>query len=183
MAEGHAATERLNARKAIAGAALLQGLTQRDALVEAGYSPATARTPPQNLRASACIDELKKIDPDAIPAKLLGLTRTRLLEHLNSVKGSELRTGEIARLVDVTERAYGSGEPLDALDDLRGYRERQSFAEELARRVASKIRQPVATRTQLSPDESAIEAEVVDVTPREDEEKSGTASDDEASVR
>lgn len=148
----------INMRLALTGAALLSGKPIKHAAMGSGYAESTAANPARNgITVDRCLAELAKVNPDAVPAKLLGLGRTRLLEHLQSTDGTKMRTGEVARLVDVMERAYGAGQPLDALDEGRDIPDRETFLGMLAHMREARIGPRVATGGVLSPPIDAIE--------------------------
>lgn len=165
------APQELDTRKALAGIGLLQGKTSKDALIDVGYSPSTARNPKRNgLSEAQCLAEAAKLDPSVSPANLLYLGRQRLLERLTSFNGSGATISEIAKLTDVLERAYGAREPIDALGESRDTADRmgvlQAFMsawQHLAEcRQADKLRQPVEVEPQqvvLSPAEVVVSSE------------------------
>ena len=118
----------LNMRKALAGVNLLSGMSQKQALLQAGYSPATAHNPgSNNLGVKHCVAEAKQLVPTADPATLIAAARRAFNDKLTAATASKaaldkVRLGEIARAVDVAEKWYspsvGDGEisPRDWVD-------------------------------------------------------------------
>lgn len=109
----------INPRKAAAGLAMLAGSTVRAALIGAGYSPATARTPKRNgVSADQCIEAARALYPEAEPGEILRSSREVMGKRLKQLLSDddELRKhgiGQIARLTDVVERWYGDRDARD----------------------------------------------------------------------
>ena len=124
-------TVSVNFRKALAGFNVLKGMSQKQALVKAGYSPNTARRPTANgLAAERCVAEAKKLDPDADPSTIAKRARKALGQALSDpAKLSKARIGELARTMEVTERYFG-GER-DGKVDARTAGERVAWLQEL----------------------------------------------------
>jgi len=125
-------TSPANIRKALAGLNYLNGDSAKKALTSAGFSPFTANTPRKNnLHAEPCIAAAVEVFPQVNPANLIEKTRRLMEKRLDralEVGGKELdriRLGEIARMVDVSEKVYGSHG--DSIDDGRAYGERLAW--------------------------------------------------------
>jgi hypothetical protein len=114
------ATEGLNPRKALAGLNLLKGMSQRAALIAAGYSPATAKTPKhKGLDAKACIDAARMLDPSCDPGKLVERARRALGRKLDRLMSDDAAFDKtslavFARNAEVVERWYGDRAANDA---------------------------------------------------------------------
>lgn len=167
----------INMRLALTGKYLLEGMSTKQAAIKAGYAESTAIKPKQNgLTVQRSLEELAKLDPDASPAKILGLARTRAREALESTHGREMRMVDIARILDVTERAYGAGESLDAFNEARVHVDRTVFMRELVTMFGDKIGPPVASTPALSPPVDAVE--VTETTADVEKERDANAEAD-----
>jgi hypothetical protein len=114
----------------------------KDALIHAGYSPMTARKPKHaGLDAQRCLEAAERADliPSAATLRdqarhVLKLKLGRLVEDRKQLDGARL--SEIARALDVTERAYsGSTSPAD---DARGFVDRLEFIAAVQRELVKR---------------------------------------------
>lgn len=98
---------------ALAGLHLMDGKTQKQALMQAGYAESTARRPTaNNLTAQRCIQAAAEVFPEADPSHLVQQARRALGKKLDQLVNdpkycSEQRPGEVARIVEVVEKAHG----------------------------------------------------------------------------
>jgi hypothetical protein len=130
-------------RKALAGIAMLSGVRTGKALIQAGFSPWTARVPKaKGLDAAVCIAEAAKVDPECRPANLLTKARGRLRELLDDDgRWKRARVGEVARMIESCERYYGAGRGLDALGEGETLEDRSRLVSALTAFVEEKARQ------------------------------------------
>jgi hypothetical protein len=99
-------------RKALAGVNYLKGMSDRQALLQAGYASSTAHTPRKNnLHAEPCIAEAVKAGLVPSSGSLAADARRLLQKKLRSMLDEgHLKANEVARIVAVTEKYHGRGE-------------------------------------------------------------------------
>ncbi len=102
----------INVRKALAGIYLLEGRgSLKTCLIEAGFSPTTARGPKdKGLDAKACLEEAKKLDSKADPANLLSAARKRAAQSIAAIDPLRTPLRDVVRLLDTTEKYFGNHE-------------------------------------------------------------------------
>ena len=153
-------TVSVNFRKALAGFNVLKGMSQKQALVKAGFSPSTARTPKASgLHAVACVEEAKKLDPDADPSTIALRARKALGQALSDpAKLKKARIGELARTMEVTERYFGGdyGDKVDA----RTAGERLAWLKELTDAYNGTL-----AKLEAGQEQNSTGSTVLDVTP------------------
>lgn len=112
------------ARLADAGLLVAQGSSVKQALIQQGYAESTARNPQRNgIAARQCLDAAAKEYPDAVPQKILQRARRAMGQKLaqwndNPAALNKAKGGEVARMVDVVERWYGTHAPGNPSDRL-----------------------------------------------------------------
>lgn len=127
----------MNVRLALTGIGLLNGLSRKQAAIEAGYTPSTASC--GYLTNSRAVAEAAKLDPERDPANLLVTARGRLAQLLaDDSKWQRAKIGEVARLIETTERYFGAGHPLDSLGERETLEERGQLVAALTRFVEAK---------------------------------------------
>lgn len=126
-------------RMAIAGLHMMQGKSQAESLVEAGYSPSTARNPAaKGLGAAVCMQAAVEQFPAVDPSHLVEQARRvlgRKLDQLATASDQDIRhtpPREIARIFEVVEKAHGhrSGDGGRDLDP-RSFAERVVWLQQL----------------------------------------------------
>ena len=145
----------------MAGLNVLKGQPQALALTNAGYSPATANNPTANgLSGEQCLAEAELAFPEVNTAKLVNQARTVLTKKLTKVLASDtelakLRIGEIARLVDVTERNYSTSTDIQ---DGRTFADRMLFIKGVLERLGE-VAPPHIDTQGLSPGDNQAQNE------------------------
>lgn len=109
----------INYRKARAGEIIYHdpGVSQASALIAAGYTANTARTPAsKGVGALACVREAQAADLIPSSGNLVESARQVLQKKLDQYRNSEkdlhkARASEIARIVEITEKYHGDTLP------------------------------------------------------------------------
>jgi hypothetical protein len=111
--------KRVNVRMAMAGIYLIQGYgSMYRCLVRAGFSRATARCYTANgLSEKRCLEEAKKWDDGADPAKMLEAARRRAFAVIDSTDPKTVPLKDAMKMLDTVEKYYGGHEltPSNAL--------------------------------------------------------------------
>ena len=144
----------VNERKANAGINRIKNpqWSMQKCLVDAGYSPETARTQKSHgLSASACIAEAWKREPEAKPQNLLRKARILLDKRLDVGLTQDLKDvklTDVARMVDTVERSYAASDA-DISSDARSFAVRLKWLQEV-------------TKVLKKRDATVIDAEIVE---------------------
>ena len=124
---------------------MLEGLSLKQSLIRAGYSPNTARTPKQHgLSAEACLQEARKLDPKADPGNLLASARKLLAQKIRLADPRKESLSSVARTVDIAEKHYKHSEGSARPDEPRTFAERIYLLKCLIREVERRGMVPAA---------------------------------------
>ena len=139
-----------NHRKALAGKYMLEGDTQKQALIKAGFAESTAAKPKANgLTADRCIPGALAVEGVEGSQKLIQATRRAYLHKLERISRSDksiddIRLGELARALDTIEKYHGAGVGDAAvLDDVRSFADRLRWLKALAVEMKDDTASPV----------------------------------------
>ena len=125
-------TSSKRARQILAGRYMLgEGLSLKKALIKAGYSENTARTPGQHgLSAKVCIELALQEDRETTPATLVESSRELLKRRLEVALENPRRESltAVSRTIEAVERSYrGAQDPSGSSPGPRTYADRLVF--------------------------------------------------------
>ncbi len=104
-------------KKAQAGLAMMEGGTQKAALMGAGYSESTAQCPTGNgINAERCYEAVAEVYPEVAPVELLHSARLLFKKklamlHASDKKLDQCKVGEVAKCLDIVEKHHSERQP------------------------------------------------------------------------
>ncbi len=104
-------------KKAKAGLDIMNGATQKKALMDAGYAHATARAPKYNgVDAERCYEAVAEVYPEIAPVELLHSARLLFKKklamlHASDKKLDQCKVGEVAKCLDIVEKHHSERQP------------------------------------------------------------------------